>query len=836
MRLFNEVSPESVKDLLSACPIRSLRRGEVLIEAGQPNDAVYLLLAGQLHVHLDSVKNEPVATLEAGETVGELSVMDQQPTSAVVVATKNSRLLVVPRETFWRLIQASHGVAANLLSILAQRLRQNNTAIRRQEEQIQLLFESTGEAIYAIDLAGKCVLANPACLSLLGYEHADELIGKNMHRLTHRNHTNGKASRLKDCRICAGLKKQKANHSDDEILCRKDGTRFSAECWSSLIYRDGEVVGSAITFIDITERKRKDAERLKLSRAIEQAADAVIITDNKGVIEYLNPAFEKTTGYNREETLGQKPSLLNSGTHDESFWKRLWETIQEGRVFRDVVVNRRKNGHLYYEEKTITPLTDSQGNITHFISTGKDITDHVHAQERLEHLTHHDALTDAPNRNVLMDHLNESMTRARLNDRLVALLFLDLDRFKVINDTLSHDTGDQILQSVFQRLKKCVRHSDTVARLGGDEFAILLTHIAQTSDIAPIAQQILDALCQPLQLGEHEVFVTASMGISIYPYDGDETGILLQHADIAMHQAKDRGKNNYQFYTTEMNTRSVGQLNLESALRRGLERREFLIHYQPQVDLQSGRIVGVEALIRWQHPERGLVSPAEFIPLLEETGLIVPVGEWVLQSACEQARAWEDAGISPTYVSVNLSARQFGAASFLAVVDQLRKEARLDARLLELEITESVLMQEGDNSLQTLEALQAMGIRIAIDDFGTGYSSLAYLKRFPIHTLKIDRTFIKDLPRDRDDAAIVTAVISLARGLGLNVVAEGVETAEQLRFLRSRSCDTVQGFIFSKPLPAEEMTQLLLEGKQFGPFELAAPNRTGGTAHREALD
>jgi diguanylate cyclase (GGDEF)-like protein len=435
-----------------------------------------------------------------------------------------------------------------------------------------------------------------------------------------------------------------------------------------------------------------------------------------------------------------------------------------------------------------------------------------------------------------MDHLNESMTRARLNDRLVALLFLDLDRFKVINDTLSHDTGDQILQSVFQRLKKCVRHSDTVARLGGDEFAILLTHIAQTSDIAPIAQEILDALCQPLQLGEHEVFVTASMGISIYPYDGDETGILLQHADIAMHQAKDRGKNNYQFYTTEMNTRSVGQLNLESALRRGLERREFLIHYQPQVDLQSGRIVGVEALIRWQHPERGLVSPAEFIPLLEETGLIVPVGEWVLQSACEQARAWEDAGISPTYVSVNLSARQFGAASFLAVVDQLRKEARLDARLLELEITESVLMQEGDNSLQTLEALQAMGIRIAIDDFGTGYSSLAYLKRFPIHTLKIDRTFIKDLPRDGDDAAIVTAVISLARGLGLNVVAEGVETAEQLRFLRSRSCDTVQGFIFSKPLPAEEMTQLLLEGKQFGPFELAAPNRTGGTAHREALD
>jgi EAL domain-containing protein (putative c-di-GMP-specific phosphodiesterase class I) len=303
-----------------------------------------------------------------------------------------------------------------------------------------------------------------------------------------------------------------------------------------------------------------------------------------------------------------------------------------------------------------------------------------------------------------------------------------------------------------------------------------------------------------------------------------------------MHQAKDRGKNNYQFYTAEMNTRSVGQLNLESALRRGLERREFLLHYQPQVDLQSGRIVGVEALIRWQHPERGLVSPAEFIPLLEETGLIVPVGEWVLQSACEQARAWEGVGISPTYVSVNLSARQFGAASFLATVDQLRKEARLDAKLLELEITESVLMQEGDNSLKTLEALQAMGIRIAIDDFGTGYSSLAYLKRFPIHTLKIDRSFIKDLPRDGDDAAIVTAVISLARGLGLNVVAEGVETAEQLRFLRSRSCDTVQGFVFSKPLPAEEITRLLWEGKRFRPFELAAPDRSGGTAHRKALD
>jgi diguanylate cyclase (GGDEF)-like protein/PAS domain S-box-containing protein len=818
LRLFEKVELEPLQGLLRECQFIELAAGDTLIEAGQPNDSMYLLLAGRLQVYLDGGQATPIATIEPGESAGEISVMDQQPTSAAVVACEVSRLLVIPRETFWRLIAASHSVASNLLSILAQRLRDTNSAIRHGEQRVQLLLESTGEAIYGVDMDGNCTFANPACVRMLGFEKPQELVGQDIHELLHCGGVNGSSNTLDECHLCRKLHDGEALEIDDQVLYRRNGTSFVAEYWSSSIHRDGKITGYVVTFVDVTERKRIEAERLKLSSAIEQTADVVMITDCNGVIEYVNPAFEQTTGYSRREVLGKTPKLLKSDKHDERFAQRLWETILSGHVFHDVFINCKKNGQIFYEDKTITPLADRSGEITHFIATGKDITEEIAAQERLRYLAQHDLLTEVPNRNLLMDRLSQALAQARGSDRLAAVLFLDLDRFKLINDTLGHDAGDQVLLAISQRLRKCVRKSDTVARLGGDEFALVLSNINQPQDIAAISRGILEVFTHPIELKDREVFITASMGISVYPYNSEDAASLLQQAHIAACQAKENGRNNFQFFTlnTQVNKRSVDRLNLETDLRRALDRGEFLLHYQPQVDL-NGHIVGLEALIRWQHPELGLVEPVEFISLLEETGLIIPVGEWVLRSACQQAKVWNEAGIKLPYLSVNLSARQLDDKGLLAIIDNLRSEMPPESRFLELEITESVIMRHGDVPVDTLRALHAMGVRLTIDDFGTGYSSLAYLKRFPIQTLKIDRSFIKDLTVDVDDDAIVSAVITLARGLGLNVVAEGVETPEQLRFLRSKRCYSVQGYLFSKPLPAEEITAMLQAGKPLTP-------------------
>jgi diguanylate cyclase (GGDEF)-like protein/PAS domain S-box-containing protein len=833
LRLFEKVELKPLQGLLRECQFIELAGGDTLIEAGQRNDSMYLLLTGRLQVCLDSGKATPVAIIEPGESVGEISVMDQLPASATVVASEESRLLLISRETFWRLIAASHGVASNLLSILAQRLRDNNCTMRHGEQQVQLLLESTGEAIYGIDLDGNCTFANPACVRMLGFEKTQDLVGQNIHGLLHCNSASGESKAADECRLCLKLQDGEMIEIGDQMLYRRDGTGFVAEYWSSTIHRDGQITGYVVTFIDVTERKRIESERLKLSSAIEQTADVVMITDRNGVIEYVNPAFEQTTGYSRSEVLGKTPKLLKSDKHDERFAQRLWETILSGHVFRDVFINCKKNGQIFYEDKTITPLTDRSGEITHFIATGKDITEQMAAQERLRHLAQHDPLTDVPNRNLLMDRLNQALAQARGGDRAAAVLFLDLDRFKLINDTLGHDAGDQVLLAISQRLRKCVRKSDTVARLGGDEFALVLSNINQPQDIAAIARGILEIFTHPIELKDREVFITASMGISVYPYNSEDAASLLQQAHIAACQAKENGRNNFQFFSfnTQTSKRSVDRLNMETDLRRALERGEFLLHYQPQVDL-DGHIVGLEALIRWKHPELGLVAPVEFISLLEETGLIVPVGEWVLRSACRQAQVWNAAGIRFPYLSVNLSARQLDDKGLLAIIDNLRSDMPRETMFLELEITESVVMRHGDVPVETLRALHAMGVRLTIDDFGTGYSSLAYLKRFPIQTLKIDRSFIKDLTVDADDDAIVSAVIALARGLGLNVVAEGVETPEQLRFLRSKHCYSVQGYLFSKPLPVDEITGLLKAGKPLIPALHKGRKSNAGVSRR----
>jgi diguanylate cyclase (GGDEF)-like protein/PAS domain S-box-containing protein len=560
---------------------------------------------------------------------------------------------------------------------------------------------------------------------------------------------------------------------------------------------------------DITEQREVRERAFRLSSAIEQTADTIIVTNREGVIEYVNAAFEKATGFTRQEVTGKKPNILKSGMLGPEFYKRLWDTVSRGEAFHDVFVNRRKDGTLYHEEKTITPLKDNQGEVTHFISTGKDITERIQYQERLHHMAHYDVLTGLPNRTLFMDRLSQALARARWHKRVVGVLFLDLDRFKVVNDTLGHDVGDRVLQTAAGRLQQCVRDGDTVARLGGDELAIVLEDVDKEQDITPIAEKIVASFTQPFNIDGRELFINTSVGISVHPDDGEDAKVLIKNADIAMYRAKEQGGGNFQFYSEKMAHQSSDRLLLESSMRRALERKEFLLHYQPQVDLRTGEVIGIEALVRWRHPDYGLVPPLNFIPLAEETGLIVPLSEWILREACAQNKTLQDSGLPPMRVAVNLSARNFRQPDMAEIVARILVETGLKPSYLTLELMESTLLQQTDSTLATMRQLQSLGTHIVIDDFGIGYSSLSYLKRLPIDGLKIDQSFVQDITTDPDDAAIVTAITTMAHSLGLKVVAEGVETQQQLEFLRAHDCDAMQGFYFSKPVPAELLGKLL---------------------------
>lgn len=453
-------------------------------------------------------------------------------------------------------------------------------------------------------------------------------------------------------------------------------------------------------------------------------------------------------------------------------------------------------------------LKSANGKLT------QDLEERKRVEQSIRHMAHHDALTGLPNRSLFRDRLTHAMAQADRYHQILAVLFLDLDRFKAINDTLGHNVGDELLKLAAERLRSCIRDCDTVARLGGDEFTIIVDDIVEIQDAAVVAQKILDTISQPFNLHGHEVFISVSIGLTLYPNDDENADNLLRNADSAMYRAKEYGRNNYQFYVADMNVKARERLMLESQLRRALDRNEFALYYQPRVDLFSGRVIGAEALLRWRHPDMGLVPPAQFIPILEETGMIIPVGEWVLQQASQQNRTWQELGLPRIRMAVNLSVRQFVqkelAASILAILERVG----LAPEYLELEITEDLLLEHNQTNIITLTKLRNQGIHISIDDFGTGYSSLSYLKRLPIDTLKIDQSFLRDIENDPDNKAITSAIIAMAGSLHLNVLAEGVETQEQLAFLRAQGCNEIQGFSFSQPLTAEEFERMLVDGRQ----------------------
>jgi diguanylate cyclase (GGDEF)-like protein/PAS domain S-box-containing protein len=680
--------------------------------------------------------------------------------------------------------------------------RRSNLPGADPAEELAHILANLQDTYYRTDGDGRLVRVSAAVKDMLGYE-PDEVIGRKLAEFY--VEPEGHA------RFLAALNAAGGSIKGYEIALRhRDGSTVWVAVNAQLL-RDarGEPAGVEGVVRDNTAARAAQAHMRTLSSALEQTADMVMIADRGGVVEYVNQAFCDISGYGPDEVIGKRPNVMKSGRQGAEFYARLWTTILSGEVFHDVLINRRKDGTFYYEEKTITPLKDAEGRITHFIATGRDISERMQTQERLQYLAYHDVLTKLPNRALLMERLEHAATRARRRKNRLALLFLDLDRFKVINDTLGHDFGDRLLQVLAHRLLQCVRQEDTVARLSGDEFAILIESMESAEAVAEVARKVLGVFVQPFEVFDRELFVTTSIGVSIFPTDGDNGKTLLKHADTAMYRAKDKGRNTFQFYSAEMSAAALDRLTLETNLRRALERDEFVLHYQPQFNLKTGRVIGVEALLRWVHPERGLLGAPSFIPLLEETGLITPVGEWVVKTACREIGQLQESHGLPLRLAINLSPRQFDSLDLIERIGDATRDCRLPPEQLEFEITESLLMSRTAGTLDTLSRLADFGYRFAIDDFGTGYSSLSYLKRFPISTLKVDRSFVRDMPGDKDDTAIVNTIVAMARSLDLEVTAEGVETDEQLAALRAFGCDNFQGFLYSHPLPLAELRGFL---------------------------
>ncbi|RXT07120.1 EAL domain-containing protein [Ammoniphilus sp. CFH 90114] len=546
-----------------------------------------------------------------------------------------------------------------------------------------------------------------------------------------------------------------------------------------------------------------------LQALIKSSPLAIVSFDHDGHVNMWNPAAEKLLGWREEEVLNKPNPLFSEDTNADEF-SNLLGLLLQGNALTDVEIRRaRKDGSTIDLSLSITLLYDKQGDIRGGVALFADITKRKQAELMIKKMAYFDSLTDLPNRTLFYDRLTQAINQAKRTKKPIAVLFLDLDRFKIINDSLGHTAGDQLLQEVSKRLLTCIREGDTVSRQGGDEFTILLANTSSTG-AATVAGRIIDMISQPMVLNGHEILVTPSIGIGMFPEDGDNVENLLKNADTAMYHAKDLGKNNYQFYSSKLDQQVLERLTLENELRKALEKKEFVLHYQPLIHINSQKIIGVEALIRWQHPQLGVISPTKFIPLAEETGLIVSIGKWIIQTACAQTKAWQDKGYPPLKVSVNLSGRQFKEPDLVDTICGILKVTGLEPQYLELEITENISMNNVHLTIQTLQELKALGLKISIDDFGTGYSSLNYLKKFPIDTLKIDQSFVRDIHTDRDDAAIVKAIMAMAFSLDLNVIAEGVETQEQLLFLVKQRCPEAQGYYFNKPLTVEEMEDVLM--------------------------
>lgn len=605
----------------------------------------------------------------------------------------------------------------------------------------------------------------------------------------------------------AGKRSVQAGVPQEPLVARhryKDGSEHTMEVRTS--WASGEAI---VILTDITDRLMAE-ERMRLwASLLEQSMEGIMICDHEKRIVAVNPAFERVTGYSSQEAIGRTPRILYSGRQDESLYTNMWREIGSTGQWSGEIWNRRKGGELYVEWMAMNAIYDLTGRVTHYVSIFSDITERKTAEDRMRHLAQYDALTDLPNRTVLRHRLDQLIDLAVRDGLRIAVLFVDLDRFKTINDSMGHEAGDRLLQTVAQRLSGAVRQSDTVARMGGDEFVILLSELHRSDDAARLAQELLATISRPVVIEDQELSVSASIGICVFPNDGENAGDLLRNADSAMYRAKSGGRNRYEFYAREMNEHAIEELQTENALRLALDRQELVLHYQPQVDLVSGAIVGAEALIRWRRPGVGLVLPSAFIPLAQECGLILAVGNWVVRDVLRQIKEWEADGVPAVTIAVNVSATEFHQRGFVESLMRAIHDSGIEPGRLELELTESVVVQDCEAAMAILGRLHEFGIRLSIDDFGTGYSSLNYLRRFPIDKIKIDKSFIGEMTGETGSVRLVRAIIALAKSFTLKVVAEGVESREQLAVLSAEGCDEIQGFLASPALEPVQFERLL---------------------------
>jgi diguanylate cyclase (GGDEF)-like protein/PAS domain S-box-containing protein len=663
-------------------------------------------------------------------------------------------------------------------------------------ERFRTLLDFSGEMILLVALpAGAIIDANAAAAEMLGYR-LDDLLGQPLSAIG----LEGCGALLASLNSDATATAPPLRHCET-LLHRQGGDTLPIDLTHRVAIVEGTHFG-VLLGRDASARIAAESKLRLAARVISRSGEGIIISDAKGLIVEVNKAFETITGYSRADALGRNPNFLSSGRQDKEFYRRMWQTLHAEGFWQGEIWNRRKNNEIFPEWLSLSAIRDDGGEITHYVATFSDVTEAKANEARIQHMAHHDFLTGLPNRFLLTDRFKQVAAAAERNETRYALLFIDLDRFKNVNDTLGHSIGDQLLRDVASRLGSIVRGTDTLSRQGGDEFLVLLGEVETPETAAIVARKLMQILGEPFLLDGHPITVTPSIGIAVSPEDGTDLDSLLKHADLAMYDAKQQGRNNYQFFRREMNARSLELLLMESDLRQALRKSEFELHYQPQISVSSGQPQGLEALLRWRHPERGLVSPADFIPMAEETGLILPIGQWVLNTACQQLANWRTNGWPELRVAVNLSAAQFRQQDLLTQVEAALAAANLPADALELEVTESILMIDAEGTAKMLNALNAMGVTLAIDDFGTGYSSLAYLKRFSVSTLKVDRSFVNGIGIDGEDAAICSAIIGLARSLRLDVVAEGVETQAQYDWLAKAGCHIIQGYFTGRPAPA----------------------------------
>jgi diguanylate cyclase (GGDEF)-like protein/PAS domain S-box-containing protein len=756
-------------------------------------DRVPRTLSGRQRRALEILSHEVAARLELRKNVHALNeaIKEREQSQEQLRASEHNLEKLVQERT-----AALDNANNSLRSEIAQRSREAKT--------LQAILDSLPGIFYVFDEAGKFLRWNRNFEKITGCTSAELAAAGPLDFLGTEQEKALVADKIREVLVGEGS-------SIEAHLVTGKGKCIPYYFSGVRIELDGRPCVSGMG-IDISKRRMAE-ETLRLSkRAIQASVNAIIITDLEGNIEYTNPAFERITGYSVVEAVGRNCRFLQASDRDQAGVVAIRRAIRKREESSVLLRNYRENGELFWNDVHIAPVKGPDGEITHFVGVLNDITEIKHYEKELERQANFDPLTALANRNVLKDRIGHAIASSKRVNNLLAVGFMDLDNFMFIKPRLGHNTGDELLKSVAERLLTCLRGDDTVARYGGDEFAFVLMGQKDENSVIVLMERILNTINRPFIIGGHKLFISCSIGLSFYPRDGTDEDTLLRNADAAMYRAKESGRNNFQFYTEAMNRLATERLSMESKLRQALAGGEFSLQYQPKVDLYTRRMVGVEALLRWQSGGT-MVPPSTFIPLAEETGLIVPIGEWVVRTACTQLKAMQDAGLPPLAVAVNISARQMGTSSILNTIRDALDDAGLAPSSIELELTESAIMQHPEEANKLLHALKEMGVRIAIDDFGTGYSSLSYLQRFPVDRLKIDQSFVQDISADPNDAIIARAVISLGHSLGMGVIAEGVSSREQLAFLREHGCDEIQGFLFSRPLQIEALTQLHRDGR-----------------------